>query len=69
MRDPDTADKWRELDKVMIDDPWMNVFQQVARVLAYTFDEGLATQSVVLDQFGEDFTGLPHANPHATIGV
>lgn len=69
LRDPDTADKWRELDKVMVHEPELNVFYQVARVLAYTFDEGLPTQSVVLDQFGEEFTGLPHANPHATTGA
>jgi len=69
MRTPDTADKWRELDKIMIHDPEMNVNYQVARVLAYTFDEGLPTQSIVLDQFSEDFTGLPHANPHTQGGI
>ena len=54
MRDPDTADKWRELDKVMIHDPEMGINYLVARVIGYTFDEGLPTQTLELDQFGED---------------
>ena len=55
LRDPATADAWRELDKVMIDDKEMNVNQLVSRIIGYTFDEGVPTQSVILDQFGADF--------------
>lgn len=55
LRDPETADKWRELDKVMIHNPRLGINYQVCRVLAYTFDEGQTTQSLILDQFGADF--------------
>lgn len=54
LRDPQTADVWRELDKVMIDDPEMGMNKQVCRVLGYTFDEGQATQTLTLDQFSEN---------------
>jgi hypothetical protein len=55
---------WRELDRVMIHDPELNVNYRVARVLAYTFDEGDPTQVLTLDQFGIDFTGQPRNPAH-----
>ena len=58
-RDPSTADKARPLDKVMVHSPRMNMNHQVVRVLADTFDENSATQTLTLDQFSADFTGIP----------
>lgn len=54
LRDPQTADVWRELDKVMIHDPELGINYLVARVMAYTFDEGQPTQTLTLDQFSAD---------------
>jgi hypothetical protein len=59
LRDPQTADKWRELDKVMLHDPELGINYLVARILAYTFNEGQGTQSLILDQFGADFIAPP----------
>jgi len=53
-RDPQTADVWRELDKVMLEDPELNVNELVARVLAYSVDENQPLQPVTLDYFTED---------------
>jgi len=58
LRDPQTADKWRELDKVMIHDPEMGINYQLVRILGYTFDEGAATQSLILDQYGAEFHAI-----------
>ena len=54
LREPKTADVWRELDKVMLHVPEIGVNYLVARVIGYTFDEGQATQTLTLDQFGID---------------
>ena len=54
LRDPQTADVWRELDKVMIHDPEIGINYLVARVIGYTFDEGQPTQTLMLDQHGAD---------------
>ncbi len=51
LRDPQTADNWRELDKVMLHCPSLGINYLVARVISYTFDEGKDTQTLVLDQF------------------
>ena len=59
LRDPRTADVWRELDKVMIHCPEIGINYLVARVLAYTFDEGHATQTLTLDQFSTDDPTIP----------
>jgi len=59
LRDPATADVARPLDKVMVHSPRMNMNHQVVRVLADTFDENSATQTLTLDQFSADFTGVP----------
>ena len=71
LRDPQTADKWRELDKVMIHNPRQSINYLVARVLALTFDENVPTQSLILDQFGADFivpvTGRSSANQSAPV--
>lgn len=57
LRDPQTADVWRELDRVTIDDPVMGINHQSARIVGYTFTEGSATQQIILDQFSvEDIT-------------
>jgi hypothetical protein len=57
LRDAQTADVWRELDKVMIHDPEIGINYLVARIIGYSFDEGMPTQPIILDQFGEDFIG------------
>ena len=59
LRDPKTADVWRELDKVMIHDPELGINYLVARVMGYTFDEGQGTQTLTLDQFGIDDPTVP----------
>jgi len=50
LRDPDTADKWRELDTVTIHSPRLGVYNQLVTVLGYTFDEGSANQDILGDQ-------------------
>lgn len=64
LRDPQTAGTWRELDRVTIHDPEMGQNYQLTRILAYTFTEGQATQSLVLDQFGADFIASPSDPGH-----
>ena len=59
LRDPQTADVWRELDKVMIHDPEVNINYLVARVIGYIFDEGQAEQTLALDQFSIDDPTVP----------
>lgn len=59
LRDAQTADVWRELDKVMIHDPELGINYLVARVIGYTFDEGQATQTLTLDQFSVDDSTVP----------
>src|SRR5258708_31314052 len=54
LRDPDTADKWRELDRILIDDPDLGINNLTARIIGYTFTEGSPNQTVYLDQFGQD---------------
>src|SRR5579864_7520527 len=54
LRDPLTADRWRELDRITIHDPEQNLNYQSARVLAYDFTEGDVRQNVVLDQFSAE---------------
>lgn len=54
LRDAATADKWRELDHVLIDDPEQNINRLSARILAYTFTEGSVSQDITLDQFSVD---------------
>lgn len=53
-RDPQTADVWRELDRITIDDPELGINNLVCRVVGYTFYEGQGTQSLTLDQFTVD---------------
>lgn len=59
LRDAQTADKWRELDRVTIHDPELGINYQTARVVGYTFDEGHATQTIYLDQFSVDDPTVP----------
>ncbi len=54
LRDAETADKWRELDSVTIDDPEMGFVKAKALVLGYDFIEGTGAQSLYLDQYSED---------------
>jgi hypothetical protein len=58
LRDPQTADVWRELDRIMIHDPEMGLNYMIARVVGYTFDEGQSTQTLTLDQFSTDDLNL-----------
>lgn len=58
IRDPDTADVWRELDYVTIDSPTRGINHQRCLVLAYTFQEGSVTQELTLDQYGADMRGV-----------
>lgn len=64
LRDPGTMDKIRELDLAMYHDPEQGIYNQVARILARTFDEGATTEMHTLDQFSDTFRGLPYSNPH-----
>ena len=51
VRDPQTADRWRELDYVTLHSPSLSIAAQKVLVLGYTFTEGLATQTIYLDQY------------------
>lgn len=51
VRDGDTVDRWRELDKIGLDDKDLDIANLSARVLSYTFREGDMDQTVELDQF------------------
>lgn len=57
LRDPQTADKWRELDYVTIHCPSIGVYNKKLLVLAYTFTEGTAEQEITLGQYGIDEAG------------
>jgi hypothetical protein len=46
--------RWRELDRVLIDEPELGIIKQVARILAITFGEGSPFVTIVLDQFSAD---------------
>ena len=59
LRDPQTADVWRELDRVTINDPETGIYRRSARIIGYTFDEGQPTQTLMLDQFSADDLNLP----------
>lgn len=54
LRDSATVDKWRELDKITVNDPEMGINNLTARVIAYTFTENSPYQIVTLDQFAEN---------------
>jgi len=54
LRDPASADRWRELDHITIHDPEQNLNYLSARVLAYDFTEGDIRQNVILDQFAPE---------------
>lgn len=56
LREPSTADTYRELDKATFDDPEMGVNNLACRILARTFTEGATTETLILDQFSEEFT-------------
>lgn len=58
LRDAMTADKWRELDRVMIDNPTVGIYKLVARIIAYSFEEGSESQAITLDQFSGQVSGL-----------
>ncbi len=53
LRDPQTADVARELDKVTLNDPILGIYNLTARVVAYLFTEGSATQDMWFDQFSD----------------
>lgn len=55
LRDPQVADTYRELDKITIHDPEMGLNYQSVRIMARTFTEGQATETLLLDQFSENF--------------
>lgn len=57
LRDAATADVFRELDKVMLDDPELDVNKLVSRVVGISFTEGSETQTLTLDQFDAEYTG------------
>jgi len=57
IRDPQYADTYRELDKITIHDPEMGCNMLACRIMARTFKENDPTETLVLDQFAEDFTG------------
>ena len=54
VRDPGTADKFRELDYVTIHCPTLGVDHQKMLVMSYDFTEGEATQTLTLGQYGTD---------------
>ena len=56
LRDPQFADTYRELDKITIHDPEMGCNYQSCRIMARTFTEGNPLETLILDQFSEDFT-------------
>jgi hypothetical protein len=58
LREPMTADLWREIDKVMVDVPEVGINRLIARVISYTFDEGQSNQALTLDQFSADDPSL-----------
>jgi hypothetical protein len=53
LRDAETVDQWRELDKVLIDDPDLGIYNLSARIIGYTFTEGDVKQTLYLDQFSD----------------
>ena len=55
-RDPDTADVWRELDRITIHDPETNVNYLSTLVLGRDFTEGSAYDVAYLDQFSSELT-------------
>jgi len=57
LRDAETVDKWRELDRIVIDDPDLGINNLTARVMGYTFTEGDPRQTMYLDQFGDTWDG------------
>lgn len=59
IRDAATADKWRELDSVLVDSPTLNVQKQKMLIVGYTFTEGARTQKVYLDQFNQGLAQIP----------
>lgn len=54
LRDPETVDKFRELDYITVDEPLLGLNNYKARVLAYTYEEGSVTQDLTLDQYSSE---------------
>jgi hypothetical protein len=52
LRDPATADKFREVDYITIHDSEMGINYLKLLVLSYTFKEGFAEQTLTLGQYG-----------------
>jgi hypothetical protein len=59
LRDAETTDRWRELDKILIDDPDLGLLNLSARVIGYTFNEDDPKQTVFLDQFADSWVDMP----------
>ncbi len=67
VRQPGIADRWRELDTVMVNDWRLGINQQKSLVMGYTFQEGSPTQTVYLSQFSAK--ALPRAPLWFTAGA
>ena len=67
VRVPGIADRWRELDTVLVDDWRLGISQQKSLVMGYTFQEGSPTQTVYLSQFSAE--ALPEAPFWFTTGA
>lgn len=52
LRDPATADKFRELDSITLHYPSLGLYNKKLLVVSYTFAEGQATQTLTLGQYG-----------------
>jgi hypothetical protein len=52
IRDPSTADRYRELDYVTINAPTLGINHKKMLVLARTFTEGSPEETLVLGQYG-----------------
>lgn len=53
LRDPATADKFRELDTITLHYPSLGIYNKKLLVLSYTFAEGQPTQTLTLGQYGQ----------------
>jgi hypothetical protein len=50
VRTADTADKWRELDTVLVHIPTLGIYRQASLIVGYTYTEGSAEQTIYLSQ-------------------
>ena len=67
LRDPQTADQWRELDYVTLHYPSLNINNLKVLVLGYTWAEGSASQTVYLDQYAGVVSGIALQRLHRTL--